>query len=460
MRALVILLAGQAMASMDASILAVAAPSLRADLHPSDAQLQLVVATYTIALAVLVVTGARLGDILGRRRAFVLGLAGFTVASLAGGLAPTTGALIVARAAQGATAAVMVPQVLSIIQVEFAGERRARAIGAYSMILAAGVAAGQVLGGLLVGAHLLDDAWRPALLLNAPVGAVLLVAARRFLPAAGAGTGAKLDLGGAAVLSVAILGLVVPLTFGRDAGWPTWIWPCLAAFVLALAGFVAIERRVRVPLFDLRVLRLPAIAAGIGAVVLIMACYAGFLISLTLHLQDGLGFSPLHAGLTFAVYAGGFAATSLTWTRCGEGVRQRLPWLGPLAMGTALLGVGLIAAGGGWPLGLTAPLLFLAGAGHACGFSPLTNRLAGAVRPDQAGDLSGLVLTASLIGQVLGVAAFTGVYLGAASGGSSHALAATTVALAATLAATAVFAFAAVTDRKERKGWLPSARRS
>lgn len=181
MRALLILLAGQAMAAMDGSILAVAAPSLRADLGASDAQMQLVLAIYIVAFAALVVTGARLGDVLGRRRTFLLGLAGFTAASLAGGLAPSPEALIVARGLQGAAGALMTPQVLAIIQLQFAGETRAKAIGAYSMILAAGVAAGQVLGGLLVGAELLADAWRPALLLNAPVGAMLLLGARRGL---------------------------------------------------------------------------------------------------------------------------------------------------------------------------------------------------------------------------------------------------------------------------------------
>ena len=168
---LVILLGGQAMASMDASILAIAAPSLRADLHASGAQLQLIVAMYTIVFATVVVTGARLGDVLGRRRAFLLGLGSFAVASLAAGLSPTPATLILARALQGAAAAVMTPQVLSIIQVQFEGERRARALGAYSMILAVGVAAGQLVGGFLVGAQLVAAAWRPALLLNAPVGA-------------------------------------------------------------------------------------------------------------------------------------------------------------------------------------------------------------------------------------------------------------------------------------------------
>src|SRR4029453_5148767 len=149
---------------MDASILVVAAPSIRSSLQASGAELQLIVATYTLTFGALVAPGARLGDILGRGRAFELGLGAFTVCSLVGGLAPDPLALIVARGFQGAAAALMTPQVLSIIQVQFEGERRARAIGAYSMILAVGVAAGQILGGLLVTADLLTAAWRPALL--------------------------------------------------------------------------------------------------------------------------------------------------------------------------------------------------------------------------------------------------------------------------------------------------------
>jgi MFS family permease len=448
MVALLILLAGQAMATMDASILIVASPSLRADLHTSDAQLQLVVAMYTIAFAAFVVTGARLGDVIGRRRAFVLGLAGFTCASLVGGLAPTPAALIVARAFQGVAGALMTPQVLSIIQQRFEGETRARAIGAYSMILAVGVAAGQVLGGLLVSAHLLADAWRPALLLNAPVGALLLLGTRRGLPPTTPGPSRRLDLAGAFVLAVALLALVVPLTFGRDAGWPAWVWPCLAGCGLTLACFVTLERRIsrrgRDPLFDLNLLGLPGVAGGVAVVVLVMACYAGFLVSLTIHLQDGLGFTPLHAGLVFAIYATGFATASLTWTRAGAAARDRLPVAGPLAMGAGLLGVGLIGSGGGWPLGVIAPLLFAAGVGHAWGFSPLAARLTTAIRPEQAGQLSGLLMTASLVGQVVGVAAFVGVYLGAAHHGSAHALEETTAVLAGVLAVTAACAIKAV----------------
>jgi hypothetical protein len=449
--ALVVLLVGQAMASMDASILVVAAPSIRSTMGASGAELQLIVATYTLTFGALVVTGARLGDVLGRRRAFELGLGAFTMSSLVGGLAPDPLLLIVARGFQGAAAALMTPQVLSIIQVQFEGERRARAIGAYSMILAVGVAAGQILGGLLVTAHLLAAAWRPALLLNAPIGAPLLLASRRALPPMAPAGEQRLDVTGAGLLAAAMLALVVPLSFGRDYGWPAWSWTCFAACALAASSFIVHERRFRQrggdPLLDLGLLRAPRVAAGVIAVLLVMSCYAGFLVSLTLHLQGGLGFTPLHAGATFAIYAGGFASASLTWTRANAAVRARLPMLGPLVMGASLLGIGLGANGHRWSPALTTPLLFAAGVGHAWAFSPLADRLAGAVRQAQAAHLSGLLLTASLVGQVVGVAAFVGVYLSGAARTSAHGLAITTWALSCVLALTAVFAFRATVTR-------------
>ena len=446
---IVILLAGQAMASMDASILFVASPSLQQSLHATSAQLQLIIAVYTIAFGSLVVTGARAGDIVGRRRAFIAGLAAFTATSLVGGLAPTPGILVGARALQGAAAALMTPQVLSIIQAQYEGEQRARAIGAYSMILGAGVAAGQIVGGLLVTAHLLAAAWRPALLLNVPIGIVLLAASRSRLPRTQPAVREPLDLPGVGLLALALVLLVVPLTFGRDLGWPPWVWPCFAGSAAAGTTFVRFERGLiageRRPLLDLRLFALPAVAAGVAAVLLIMAAYAGFLLSLTLRLQDGLHFSPLHAGLIFAIYATGFAAASLSSSRAPDALRDRLPVLGPLLMGVSLLLVGLIAAGGGWPMISVTPFLFAAGAGHAYGFSPLTSRLSTVITASQVADLSGLIITAGLIGQVVGVAAFAGVYLSAAGAGGGHALAVTTGLLCAALLATAACAWRART---------------
>jgi hypothetical protein len=453
-QALVILLIGQAMASMDAAILAVASPSLKTSLDASGGELQLIVAMYALAFGTLVVTGARLGATFGYRRAFVWGLAAFTAASLAGGLAPNTQVLVAARAFQGAAAALMTPQVLSIIQLQYRAERRARAIGAYSMILAVGVAAGQLLGGLLTSLHLLSAAWRPALLINAPIGALLLLGARRWLPAMQAGDGQRLDLGGVGLLAVALLALVLPLTFGRQAHWPAWVWPSLAVCVAAGAAFAKlehklVERRAQ-PLLDLRLLDLPGVGAGVLAVLLIMACYSGFLITLTLFLQgEPLVFSPLHAGATFAVYASGFATASLTWTRLAPRVRDWLPVAGPVLMGAALLALGLASADGQWSPALATPLLFAGGAGHAWAFSPLASRLTASIGGANAADMSGFIITASVVGQAIGVAAFTGIYLSHASHDPGSALALTTAAIAATAIVTAMCATAAVVGRRD-----------
>ena len=443
MVALVILLVGQAMAVMDGSILVVAAPSLQTSLHASGAQLQLVVAMYTLAFGALVITGARIGDNLGRSQTFRAGLGAFTVASLLAGLAPTPAVLIGARVLQGAAAAVMTPQVLSIIQASFDGERRARAIGAYSMILAVGVAAGQIVGGLLLTAHLLADAWRPALLLNVPIGMLLLLACRKRLPAI-APARQRLDLAGVGLLSATLLALIVPLTLGRQLSWPAWVWPCLLGAVITAKAFTIRERRLAAhggrPVFDLDLFTLSSVTFGVLTVWLVMGCYAGFLLMLTLYLQGILHFTPLHAGLIFAIYACGFASASLTWTRAPQRVRPWLPPSGPLAMGAALLAVGLLAHGSDWPTAATAPPLFLAGAGHALGFSPLAHRLTTTIRPAQAADLSGLILTASLLGQVAGVAALVGVYLSLGPHGSASALTTTTSILAAVLVLAAISA--------------------
>lgn len=270
-----------------------------------------------------------------------------------------------------------------------------------------------------------------------PIGAALLPVALWRLPDVHRGVRRRLDLGGALLLSAALVGLVIPLSLGRDTGWPEWTWPCLAAWVVVFVGFVwreqTLGRRGRDPLFDLGVITRPGIAAGVGAVTIVMACYAGFLVALTLHLQSGLRFSPLVTGLVFTAYAVGFAVASLTWTRAGAGLRARLPTLGPLIMGVALLAVGAVAAGGEWPAAITTPLLFCAGVGNAWSFSPLANRLTSVVDAAQAADVSGLIITASLVGQVLGVAAFVDVYLSALHRGSPFALTLTTVVLAAAL---------------------------
>src|SRR5256714_2562156 len=237
------ILFGQFMAILDVSIVNVAVPTIHLDLHASGAALQLVVAGYTIAYAVLLITGARLGDRLGHRRVFLLGLATFTAASLACGLATSTGALIGFRLVQGAGAALMVPQVLSLIQRLFTGAARARAFGLYAAVIAGAAVIGQVAGGALVGADIGGTGWRPVFLVNVPIGILLTVAAYRLLPADRGEPGRGFDLAGVATLAAAVLLFVVPLVLGHEEHWPVWGWVSLGASAVLFGLFALVERR-------------------------------------------------------------------------------------------------------------------------------------------------------------------------------------------------------------------------
>ena len=409
---LVVLLTAQTMASMDASIANVALPAIRRDLGATGAMQQLVLSGYLLALASLIVTGARLGDLFGHRRLFRWGLAVFTVASLACGLAPTPGVLVAARVVQGAGAALLVPQVFSLIQHHFEGAARRRAVGVYSMVLALGVALGQVLGGLLVSADLAGLSWRPVFLVNVPVGAVLLVAVGRVLTSAGGVRRAgpvrarDLDVPGVVVLALGMGAFTGSLTLGREAGWPGWAVGALAGSTVLLAWFVRHQVRTARPLLDLAVLRPRGMRPGLLACAVVMGCYAAFLFVFTLHVQTGLGWTALAAGLAFLPYTVGFAGLSLTWARMPERVVRRLPTAGPIVLAAV---VAVVATGASpWHL---VPLLVLAGAGHAAGYSPLIAGLSDLVPPGRASALSALNTTGPLVAQTVAIAVIGGVYL-------------------------------------------------
>jgi MFS family permease len=410
---LVVLLGGQTIASMDGSIVNVALPSIARDLHATGALLQITVTGYLVAYAMLLVAGARLGDSLGHRTLFVTGLALFTAASLACGASPAIWVLVAGRAVQGGAAALMVPQVLSLIQRSFSGLDRTRALSQYSAVLSLGVAAGQVLGGVLVAANLLGSTWRAVFLVNVPAGLVLLVAARRHLPAAAGAGSRRFDVAGMLTLAAATLLLVVPLAVGREAGWPRWSVVCLALVAPALVVFVAVERSRDAPLVDLSLLRDPVVAIGLSAIVAVMAAFAAFLFMFTLHLQAGLGYSPLRSSLTFLPYAVGFGTASLNWRRLPDWCRD---WTAPA--GFALLAAAwaalALSAGGGVRPEIAGPLLFLAGAGHAAAFAPLAVAVTARARRDQASSLSGMLSTGTTLAAVVGVATGGGAYLSVA----------------------------------------------
>lgn len=455
---LAVVLTGQFMAVLDASVVNVAAPAIHAGLGASGAGLQLVIAGYVITYAVLLVTGARLGDILGHRRMFLAGLAVFTLMSLGCGLVSSTAALVALRFVQGAGAAAMIPQVLSLIQRTFPGPARARPMRLYAATLAGASVAGQIAGGMLVSADLMAGTWRPVFLVNVPIGAILFAAGVRWLPPGAGEPNRGLDLGGLATLTPAVLALVVPLVLGQPEHWPVWGWACLAAGGGLLAAFAVVERQVArsggSPLVSGAVLRLPGATLGITALFVVMAVYGGFFFVLALHLQGGLGDSALRAGLTFTPMGLTFAAVSLNW--------QRIPALsaGTLVIGgfavqaSGLAGLAIVLAGGGGGRGGPGLYVVLAviGAGMAAALSSLMTMVLMRVPVDFAADATGVVVTVNQLGLVIGVATFGTLYLNLAGKlptaagvsafriASAHAAAVTCVVLAAGTVAGGVLA--------------------
>ena len=439
---LAIVLTGQLMAVIDNSIVNVAVPSMAVGLHASGALLQLIVAGYTISYAVLLVTGARLGDMLGHRKVFLAGAALFTLASLGCGLAPSAGALVALRFIQGTGAAVMIPQVLSLIQRTFtAPGPRARAMSLYAAVLSGGVVLGQVVGGLLVSADLFGSTWRPIFLVNVPVGLAVL-AFGRLLPAADQDRPRRrLDLPGLAVLTPAVFAFVLPLVLGHSLGWPAWGWALLALAVVLAVALGPVERLVHArggqPILPRSLLAAPGVAAGIGGMFTLMVIFGGWLFALTLHLQDGLGYSPLRSGLTFVPAALAFALVSLQWRRGPAAANHLLIVAGFVLAGGTLLGLGLLLSGGGTGGVATYVLAALSGGGMAAGFSPLMTRVLSRVPVAIAADASGVIVTVNQLGIVGGVATFGTLYLNlagrlhASALTSAHAYEASSIALAA-----------------------------
>jgi len=456
---LAIVLTGQLMAVLDATIVNVAVPTMHAGLHASGAGLQLIVAGYTIAYAVLLITGARLGDILGYRRMFRAGVLLFTLASLGCGLAPSAGLLIGLRFAQGVGAAVMIPQVLSLIQRTYTSPApRARAMSLYAAVISGGAVLGQVVGGLLISADLFGATWRPIFLVNVPVGIAVLLFGR-LLPDGRGRPGRTLDVPGLLVLTPAVFALVLPLVLGQSLGWPAWGWALLAASVAGFSLLGYVERRVAVrggqPILPQALLGLPGVRTGIMGLFASLVVFGGWLFGFALQLQDGLGDSALRAGLTFAPAALAFALVSLNWQRLPARFHAGLAVTGFLVNGLALLVLGILMRSGGTGGGLVYVAAVFSGAGMAAAFGPLMTRVLSRVPVAMAADASGVIVTVNQLGIVVGIATFGTLYLnlaghlpvhasGAFALSSAHAYLATSAALAGLSLAGAVLALAHV----------------
>jgi EmrB/QacA subfamily drug resistance transporter len=405
-----VILIAMFMAGFDIWAVNVAAPSLQRDLHVSDAALQLIVGGYAFMYASGMVTGGRLGDLFGYKRLFLIGVVAFALASLACGLAPSAGVLVVFRLVQGLTGAVMVPQVVALITASFPARERSRALGWYGATMGFGFVSGQILGGGLIQANIFGLGWRAIFLVNVPVGVLALIAGILVVPPATGQRRPRLDPLGAIGVSGGLALALVPLTLGRDEGWPVWTWVSLAAALPVLAVTVAWEQRLTrrggEPLLDLTLFRDRAFSAGLLLNFVAIFFFGSFMFVLTLLLQSGLGLSPLHAGIVNLPLALTFIAMTLLGPRVAARLGARSITVGAsfATLGCVALAVIAARSGGqltGWD---TAPATALIGIGQGLMVPSLMGAVLTHVRPEQAGAAAGVLTTTQQFAIACGVA--------------------------------------------------------
>jgi EmrB/QacA subfamily drug resistance transporter len=408
--ALPVLLAGAFIVVLDFFIVNVALPSIATDLDAGDSSLEWIVAGYGLTFAAFLITAGRLGDDLGRRRVYAIGLALFTIASAACGLAPSPTTLIVARIAQGVAGAIVMPQVLAILGVTYRGPDYVRAMSFYGMALGLAAVGGQLVGGALVDADVAGLGWRSCFLLNVPIGLVALALAPRLVPESRAERRKRIDVLGAAIVAVGLTAILLPLIEGRDFGWPAWTLASLAAAPVLLSAFVLRQRRLADsggdPLLDLALFRERGFSAGIATQLFLATAQASFFVFLAIYLQLGRGLTALEAGLVFTILAVAYVATSGP----APGLTQRYGRLvvaaggAALTLGLALLALAVSEIGTSGSLLALVPGLALAGAGIGLCFTPLTATVLANVEPALAGSAAGAMSTTTQVGYALGVA--------------------------------------------------------
>lgn len=419
---LLVVLFASFMDLLDVTIVTVAAPDIAADLKASEAQLQWMLAAYTLALGSGLITGGRVGDGYGRRKVFLVSLACFAIASAACALSPTASVLIAVRALQGLAGGFMVPQVFGIIRSSFAPDARAKAFGAFGAVQGLAAVAGPLLGGALVDADLWGLGWRTIFWINIPVALVALVIGSRVLPESHAPARARLDLTGAALAAAGVVLVLLPLIQGRDWGWPAWRWAVLAAGLAVLAAFLAYEqaltRRGGEPVLDPALLSVRPFTAGLAGSMLFFGGLASFFLVLSIYLQIGTGRSAWETGLVILPYAIGSMITSGVGVALAAKAGRALLVTGSVTLAASQ---GLLwwlvrdgATPGYWPL---AAALFLGGLGLGLGAPILVNVVLAGVPGRQAGTAGGVLSTVNQIGGAIGIAVLGTVFFNALTPG-------------------------------------------
>ncbi len=423
--ALATILGAEIMDLLDSTIVNLAATPIERDLGGGSGTVQWVVGAYTLAFAVGLVLGGRLGDRYGRRALFLLGAAGFTLASVVCATAVDPAVLIAARAAQGFLGALLIPQGFGLMRAVFPPAEFSKAMGSYGPVIGLTAVIGPLLGGALVDADLFGLGWRVIFLINVPIGLLTLIGALRFIPRVPGNPELRLDPLGVALLGVASLLLIYPLMEGTDLGWPWWTFVLLGGAVAGFALFVRHERRSDAPVIEPSLLRNRAFLGGIGVIMLAFAAMIGFTLVFNVFTQSVLGYTPLQAAFAGSAYALGMAVAAAL------GSAALLPRLGRrvLAIGFAgmILGAGLQAltvhlAGLGAQPWVFLPAGFVFGVGSGFGLVPAFSVVLGGVSDREVGSASGMMNAFQQLGGTLGVAVSGTVFFHLLPGGPIPAL--------------------------------------
>lgn len=424
---LLVVLAGTFMITLDFFIVNVAIPTMQRELHSTSGEIQWVVAGYGLAIASGVITAGGLGDLYGQRRIYAIGLALFTLASLACGISATSTELVVARVGQGVAAALLMPTVLAIISTAFRGAALVRAFTAYGLTLGLAAVFGQLIGGGLIAADLFGSSWRACFLINLPIGIAALAFTRRVVPQSQPARSSRLDLIGMTIVTAALVALVLPLIQGQSLGWPTWTYACLGASVVLFALFIAYQRmllrRGAEPLVNLTLFTSRGFSLSIVTQFMFWVGQASFFLVLAIFLQDGHGLSPLKAGVVFVAIGAGYLLTSMNSGRLAARMGRQTIGLGALIMVVGLVAL-QIAVRSSDSVGWLTPGLFIDGVGMGMALAPLSSTVLSYVPPQHVGAGSGVSVTTMQVAGAVGVAIIGIVFYQALHGGYPHAFAA------------------------------------
>ncbi|MET8560304.1 MFS transporter [Streptomyces flaveolus] len=417
--ALAVILGAEIMDLLDGTVMNVAAPAVRADLGGSLSVIQWITVGYTLAFAVLLVVGGRLGDIYGRKRMFVVGAVGFTLASVLCAVADGSEMLIAARFLQGGLGALMIPQGLGLIKQMFPPKETAAAFGAFGPAIGLGAVLGPIIAGFLVDADLFGSGWRSVFLINLPIGVAVVTGAVLLLPEGRAPVRPKFDVVGMLMVTLGLTLLIFPLVQGRERGWPAWTFVLMAAGAAVLAAFVAHElrqeKRGGATLIELSLLRRSRYAMGLVVALVFFTGISGMSLLLGLHLQIGLGFSPTRAALTMTPWSvflvvGAILTGAVLGARFGR--KALHGGLAVLALGVLIMLLTIGDQAGGLTSWELVPGVAVAGLGMGVMIGLLFDIALADVDKQEAGTASGILTAVQQLGFAIGVAVLATLFFG------------------------------------------------